>query len=176
MNNRMFALVSAAAVIAAGACNRDEQAAAPPAGNQVDGGGNADAGAPVDVAKVMHDRHENYEDMGRAMKGITRQLKADAPAIAEIQRHSAVIAGFAPQVPGWFPPGSGPEAGRTRAKAEIWAEPDRFRAGADRLRQAAVRFDAAARSGDLAAVRAALPELQDSCKNCHDRYRGPEHD
>jgi cytochrome c556 len=182
--NKIFGLVSVAAVIVVAACNREEQASAPSANNQsasnqsaanaASGSGNS--GAPVDVAALMHDRHENYEKMGRAMKGISTQLKSDAPVVADIQRHSAVIAGYAPQIPSWFPAGSGPEAGRTRAKAEIWADPETFRAAHARMLQATQQFDAAAKSGDLAAIRAALPALGSSCSNCHDKFRGPELD
>lgn len=178
--NKLLGILSAAAMIVVAACSREEQAAAPPGNGQSLSGnadaGNASAGAPVDAARVMHDRHENYERIGRAMKGISTQLKSGSPAVADVQQHSAVIAGYAPQIPGWFPAGTGPEAGRTRAKAEIWSDPEGFRAAHDRMAQAAARFDAAARSGDVAAMRAALPALGSSCKNCHDEYRGPELD
>jgi cytochrome c556 len=181
----ILGIVAVAAVIAVAACNNVEQASAPSASNQVGSGsaanasaGNGSSGASVDAARVLHDRHENYEAIGRAMKGISTQLKSDSPSVAEVQRHSAVIAGYAPQIPSWFPAGTGPEAGRTRAKAEIWSDPEGFRAAHARMAQATQQFDAAAKSGDVAAMRAAQPALGSSCSNCHEKYRGPalDHD
>lgn len=174
MKNIVLSVVSAAALVAVAACNREEQAPAPSANVQSPAATNA--AAPANAAQIMHDRHENYERMGRAMKGISTQLKSDAPKIEQIRRHSATIAGYAPQVPSWFPPGTGPDAGRTRAKAEIWSDPQGFAAAVQRFQPAAAQFDAAARSGDVAAMRAALPALGSSCSTCHDKYRGPETD
>ena len=173
MKNILLSVVSAAALIAVAACNQEEQAS--PSAN-VQSPATTNSAAPTNAAQVMHDRHENYERMGRAMKGISRELKSEAPAAAEIQQHSATIAGFAPQVPSWFPAGTGPEAGRTRAKAEIWSDPQGFAAAVQRFQQAAAQFDSAARSGDVAAIRAAMPALGSSCSNCHDKYRAPERD
>ncbi len=173
MKKLVLSIVSAAALIGVAACSREEQPAAP---NANDGAANATSATAGNVAEVMRTRHDNYERMGRAMKGISTQLKSDSPAIAEIQQHSGVIAGFAPQVPNWFPAGTGPEAGRTRAKTEIWSDPQGFSAAVQRYQQAAAQFDSAARAGDVAAMRAALPALGSSCSNCHDKYRGPEID
>lgn len=166
--NRILGAVSVAAVIAVAACNGGGEA---PVANDSGNGS-----ATSDAARIMRERHENYERMGRAMKGIGTQLKSDAPAVAEIQQHSAVIAGFVPQIPGWFPAGTGPDVGRTRAKAEIWSDSQGFAAALQRFQQAAAQFDSAAKSGDLAAIRAAQPVLGSSCSNCHDKYRGPEID
>ena len=177
--NRLFGFVSVAAIVVAAACNNGagenagsnvEREEAP--ANVAEG-----EGAPQNHAAIMETRHENYEEMGRAMKGISDQLKAGSPDVDAIQRHAAVIAGYAPQIPGWFPEGSGPETGRkTRAKAEIWQEPEAFRAAQQRMERASAEFHRTAQTGDVAAIRAALPELGNSCKNCHDRFRGPEHD
>ena len=180
--NRAFAFFAVAAVVAAGACNGG-------GGNETNGsvGTNEQRneavanvsqgqGTPQDHAAVMKARHDHYEEMGRAMKGINTELKGGSPDVAAIQRHAALIARYGPQILSWFPEGSGPEAGRTRAKAEIWTDAATFRAAQQRMEQASGAFNRAAQSGDLAAIRGALPELTDSCKNCHDKFRGPELD
>jgi cytochrome c556 len=87
-----------------------------------------------------------------------------------------VLAGYGPQLLTWFPEGSGPEAGRTRAKAEIWSDGADFQSAARQYEQAANAFNQAAQGGNLDAVKAALPALQNTCKTCHDKYRGPEQD
>lgn len=134
-------------------------------------------GKPVSGArakKLMRDRHEGMEDIGDAFKLISRELKAERPDPAKLRANAAIIARLAPQVSGWFPPGTGPEVGKTRAKAEIWNKPRDFAAKTRTFQQAAKAFNAAARRGDIATIRAAHADLGKSCKACHDPYREPE--
>ena len=126
--------------------------------------------------KVMHERHEGMEDIGDAFKVISREMKASAPNLAEVRQNAGVIAGLAPKVSGWFPPGTEPTVGKTRAKPEIWKKPDDFAAKTKTFQAAAQAFNAAARRGDMAAVKAAHADLGKTCKACHDPYRAPEGD
>jgi cytochrome c556 len=174
-----LALGCAAALIAVAACNRDSGGEAPPPGDQEQAAPNVAAGeaGAADIAAVMHARHEHYEEMGKAMKGITTELKGRSPSVDAIRRHAALIAGYGPELLTWFPEGSGPESGReTRAKAEIWSDPETFRRRALALREESARFKEVAQRGDVAAIREALPALGTACKNCHDRFRAPEED
>ena len=119
-------------------------------------------------------RQANYKQMSSAMHGLTQQVRSGAPSLPEIRRQSALILRFAPRVLQWFPRGTGSEAGvRTRARAEIWSDRQGFRLAGARLLVAARQMDAAARGGDLARIRAALPALQGACGGCHETYRGP---
>jgi len=129
--------------------------------------------APADTIRM---RQANYKQIAAAMKGIGEQLRSDSPSLPAIRAGSRTILGFAPQVLRWFPRGTGPEAGvRTRARPEIWSDHAGFRSAGARLLVAARNLDSAARGGDLAAIRAAAPELARACSNCHDNYRAPEH-
>jgi len=74
----------------------------------------------------------------------------------------------------WFPKGTGPEAGKTRALPEIWAKPDDFVAAQKMLSDRAPALLTAAKAKDVAAVQAAFKELGGACKNCHDTFRSPE--
>jgi len=130
--------------------------------------------APDRAAVLMHDRHENYERIGDAMKVITRELKGASPNLAAVREGAGTIATLAPQIPSWFPPGTGPDVGKTEAKAEIWQRPEDFAAKAHSMNQAAIAFQAAAGGSDLAAIRAAHANLGKSCKACHDLYREEE--
>lgn len=121
--------------------------------------------------KLMHDRHERMEEIGDAMKLISRELKGDAPDFAKVRSGSGTIARLAPQASGWFPPGTGPDVGKTEAKAEIWQKPEDFAAKMKTFQQAAKRFNAVAQGNDIAAIRAAHGDLGKSCKACHDPYR-----
>ena len=120
---------------------------------------------------LMKERHENYEKIGDAMKVISRELKRDTPDLAEVRQGADTIATLAPQIPTWFPAGTGPDVGKTEARAEIWQKPEDFRAKADALNRAAMAFQATARGSDVAAIKAAHADLGKSCKACHDLYR-----
>ncbi|HEY0011721.1 MAG TPA: cytochrome c [Allosphingosinicella sp.] len=175
-----YLAISVAAVIATAACNgggegnNGSTVSTNEQQNETIQNVASGAGTPQDHAAVMKARHEHYEAMGKAMKGIGDQLKAGSPDMAVIQRHAATIHGYGPQILGWFPEGSGAEAGRTRAKAEIWSDAAGFRAATEGFQQASGAFNQAAQAGDLAAVRAALPALRQSCSNCHEKFRGPD--
>jgi cytochrome c556 len=171
----LLALGSAASLVAVAACNSGGEA--PPPDNRTEAAQNVAVGAPepADIAAVMHARHEHYEEMGKAMKGIGDQLKAGTPSVEAIQRHAALIAGFGPQIPTWFPVGSGPETGRdTRAKAEIWSDAPTFRERAQAFEAESARFNRTAQGGEVEAIRSGVRDLGTACKNCHDRFRAPE--
>ena len=125
---------------------------------------------------LMHDRHENMEALGDETKRISNQLKSTSPDLGQIRRSAARIAELAPKLQSWFPEGTGPDVGKTRAKAEIWQRPDDFVTKADDFVRAAEDFDSAAKSGDLGQIEASFATLGKSCKACHDSYRAPEKD
>ena len=56
-------------------------------------------------------RHQNFEAMGKAMKGIFDEFKKPAASLAKIKANSAVLAQSAKKVGGHFPKGTGPGAG-----------------------------------------------------------------
>ncbi|HEX9948303.1 MAG TPA: cytochrome c [Allosphingosinicella sp.] len=123
---------------------------------------------------LMKQRHENYEKIGDAMKAISRELKGENPNLGNLRAGAATIAQLAPQVPTWFPAGTGPGVGKTDARAEIWSKPEDFAAKSQDFREAAAAFETAARGSDLAAIRSAHAKLGKSCKGCHDLYREKE--
>lgn len=127
-----------------------------------------------DAKRMMHDRHENYERFGKSMKAITGELKGDSPDLSKLREHATTYTELGPRLLTWFPPGTGPEAGKTEAKAEIWQKPQDFAAKAQAFNQAAAGFAAATAGQDLAAIRAAHANLGKSCKACHDLYRAED--
>ena len=169
----LLALASASSLVAVAACNSAEA----PADQQAEAADKVAAGeaVPAEILAVMHARHEHYEEMGEAMKGIGDQLKSGSPSVEAIQRHAALIAGYGPQLLNWFPEGSGPETGRdTRAKAEIWSDAATFRERGQAFEAASAEFNRIAQTGNLDAIRAGVRDLGTACKNCHDRFRAPE--
>jgi cytochrome c556 len=123
---------------------------------------------------LMKERHENYEKIGDAMKAISRELKGQSPDLGKVRAGAATIAELAPQVPTWFPAGTGPDVGKTEARSEIWQKPEDFAAKSKNFQEAAAAFDTAAKGSDLAAIRSAHANLGKSCKACHDSYREEE--
>ena len=59
----------------------------------------------------------------------------------------------------------------SRAKAEIWSDPDGF---AEKFKAMADASTALIGAADAAAVGAGIGALGGSCKACHEKYRGPK--
>ncbi|GAA4748503.1 hypothetical protein GCM10023264_13250 [Sphingomonas daechungensis] len=136
------------------------------------------AAAPAtkeEALKVMHERHEGMEDIGKATKTIKRSLDSSAPDVAEIQKSAATIAALAAKSSTWFPQGTGPDVRKTGAKPEIWQTYPDFAAKDADFAKAAQAFDAAAKTGDLNQIKSAFGDLGKSCKACHDKYRSEMH-
>lgn len=133
----------------------------------------AACGAPdTPEQRLAHERHENFETIGDAFKDINDELKDPAPDVAQLRVSAAAIAGLAPKVQSWFPQGTGPQDKvRTDALAAVWTKPAEFQHAAERFIAAATSFDAQAKAGDVAAMRAAARDLGGTCKACHDRFR-----
>jgi cytochrome c556 len=128
-----------------------------------------------DAAKIMHDRHEAMEGLGKAMKALHRELDSGKPDINVIRAQTSTMASTAAKIPGFFPPGTGPDVGKTRAKPEIWTQRDLLTRKAKDFLAASQAIDAAARTGDVNKVMALHENVDKACKACHDPFRAPEH-
>jgi cytochrome c556 len=130
------------------------------------------ATAQVAGAKAAHARHEGFEQMGKAFKTLNDELKRGKPNLAKIRASTQTMQDLSAKVPTWFPAGSGPQPGvKTHAKGEIWSDPAGFQAALKPLAPATAKLNAAARAGDLAAVRAGIKEAGAACGGCHDKFR-----
>lgn len=134
--------------------------------------GTAGAVAAADMTGVIHARQAHYKEIGKATKGLSDSLNSPSPQLPAIQAYARQIDQLAPQIPSWFPAGSGPEAGvKTGAKPDIWAKSTEFKAAAATFATEAHRLDQVAAAGDLNAVRAEFPALGKACKTCHESFR-----
>jgi cytochrome c556 len=126
------------------------------------------------AAATIQARQGNYKQIAAAFKGISEQLRSGNPDLAQIRPRAALLADRSVRVLSWCPRGTGPEAGvRTRAKPDIWSNPAGFRQAGATFVVAARALNAAARSGDLAQIRAAFAGVGRACSGCHDSFRGP---
>lgn len=64
----------------------------------------------------------------------------------------------------------GTTAANSKAKPEIWTERAKFDAGAQRMQEAMVKLNEAAKSANLDQIKAAFGPVGQSCKSCHDAY------
>jgi cytochrome c556 len=124
--------------------------------------------------QIMHDRHEAMEQLGNSMKTLHRALDASPPDAATIRAQTAIMAATAAKIPAMFPAGTGPDAGKTRAKAEIWTQQALFIRRSKEYLAAARAIDAAAKSGNLNKVMALHERVDQACKACHDSFRAPK--
>jgi len=135
-------------------------------------GGTAFAASAGDTIQA---RQANFKQMGKGMKAVMTELKADSPNVDAIRAGVAQINGAAPKVAGFFPKGTGPEAGvKTEALPVIWQKGDEFKADAGKLVDAAKALQAAAATGDLAKIKPAAGALGGTCKGCHDTFKSKD--
>jgi cytochrome c556 len=130
-----------------------------------------------DAAKIMHERHEGMETIGKNFKALHRELGGGSPDLGVVRASAATLNRLAGKASGWFPEGTGPEVGKTGAKSEIW-QPQNKADFALKLRDfqaAAQRFSAATSGNDLNATKARFADLGGACKACHDKYRSEMH-
>jgi cytochrome c556 len=125
--------------------------------------------------KIMHERHEGMETIGKSVKAINRELAGGSPNLATVRASAATISNLSRKASGWFPKGTGPELGKTGAKPEIWQNWPDFTAKLHNFQAAAKMFNAAAASGNVGAIKARFGDLAGTCKACHDKYRAEMH-
>ena len=65
----------------------------------------------------------------------------------------------------------GSDKGDTNAKPEVWSQPDKFKAAAQRLQDATVKLAEAAKTGNPDAVKTAFNATSEACKSCHEDFR-----
>lgn len=71
----------------------------------------------------------------------------------------------------WAAFGAGTDKGDTRALPAIWSEQAKFNEGAEKMQAEVAKLNAAAKTGNLDAIKTAFGAAGQSCKACHDNYR-----
>ncbi len=121
---------------------------------------------------VIATRQAGFKQIGKANKAISDELKAGQPSVQVLQQNAKILAARSLRLPGWFPKGSGPEAGvKTGASPAIWQQAPGFRAQAVNFAKASRALNVAAGSGDITRMRVAFAAVGGTCKGCHDTYR-----
>lgn len=121
---------------------------------------------------VIETRQKGFKKMGAAMKAIVDQLKSDAPDGARMTAAAQAISSGAQELPGWFPAGSGGEAGvETDALSHIWQDRAKFDSLTHRLIAESKALAAALSGGDIATARTQAKVVGDACSTCHRSFR-----
>ncbi|MDZ4373205.1 MAG: cytochrome c [Phenylobacterium sp.] len=124
------------------------------------------------ATKTAYVRHENFERLGAAFKGLNDELRKGSPDKAVVAKNAAAMNQLVSALPTWFPRGSGVEARpMSEAKANIWTDAAGFSAAATAARTEVGKLNAAAAAGNIDAVKASVRPVGGSCKGCHDKYR-----
>jgi cytochrome c556 len=129
------------------------------------------AATPQELQKK---RHDHYHELGDAFKAVRDGVKASTPDWAAIEKAAADVNHASVNQAQWFPQGTGPEAGKTRALPEIWSKPDDFAAAQKMFEEKSAALLAASKTKDVDAVTKAFRDTGGACKNCHDTFRSPE--
>jgi cytochrome c556 len=65
----------------------------------------------------------------------------------------------------------GTSTGDTKAKPEIWSNRAKFDAAATKMQEEVTKLNAAAKTGNFDAIKAAFGAAGQTCKACHDDFR-----
>lgn len=110
--------------------------------------------------------------MGQHFARIGAMANGRAPFDAKVAAENAEIVAAMAKLP-WAGFGPGTDKGApNKAKAEIWTEQVKFREAGEKTMAETAKLAAAAKTGNLDALKAAFGATAGSCKACHDAYRG----
>lgn len=108
--------------------------------------------------------------MGQHFSRIGAMANGRVPFDAKAAQDNAAVVLTLSSLP-WAGFGADTEKLNSKAKPEIWRESDKFKAASERMMGEVVKLDAAAKTGNLDAVKKAFGETAATCKACHDAYR-----
>ena len=122
---------------------------------------------PEDAVKY---RKASLTVMGAHFSRVGAMASGRVPFDAKVAAENADLVATLAKLP-WAAFPEGTDKGDTRAKAEIWKDADKFKEAAGRLQAESVKLQAAAKSGNLDAIKTAFGATGESCKACHDTFR-----
>lgn len=93
-----------------------------------------------------------------------------APYDAKVAAENADLVLALSKLP-WAAFGEGTDKGETRAKPEIWKESVKYKEVSEKMQAEIVKLNAAAKMGNVDALKAAFGPAAASCKACHDNFR-----
>lgn len=92
------------------------------------------------------------------------------PFDAKVAADNAAVAESMSKLP-WAAFVDGSDKGDTKAKAEIWSDAAKFKEASEKMQGEMTKVAAAAKTGNLDSIKAAVGATGGSCKACHDAFR-----
>lgn len=92
------------------------------------------------------------------------------PFDAKVAMENAAVAESMSKLP-WAAFVEGSDKGDTKAKPEIWSDSGKFRDANEKMQGEMSKLAAAARTGSLDNIKAAVGATAGACKACHDAFR-----
>ena len=109
--------------------------------------------------------------MGQHFGRLGAMAQGKIPFDAKAAQENADVVAAMAKLP-WAGFGPGSEKGApSKAKDDIWLEPEKFKEHADKLVAESAKLAAATKTGTLEGMKAAFGATANSCKSCHDAYR-----
>jgi cytochrome c556 len=123
---------------------------------------------PEDAIKY---RQSAFSVMGTHFGRLGAMANGKVPFDAKIAADNAAVVAAMTKLP-WAAFGPGPDKGdASKSKPQVWTEQAKFKEGADKLLAESAKLDAAAKTGNLDALKAAFTATAGTCKSCHDSFR-----
>ncbi|MBA4262612.1 MAG: cytochrome C [Comamonadaceae bacterium] len=122
---------------------------------------------PEDAIKY---RKASFTVMAAHFGRIGAMANNRVPFDAKVAADNAAIVETMSKLP-WAAFGAGTDKGDTRALPAIWTEQAKFKEGADKMQAEVGKLAAAAKTGNLDAIKTAFGAAGQSCKACHDDFR-----
>lgn len=122
---------------------------------------------PEDAVKY---RQSAFSVMAAHFGRLGAMASGKAPFDAKVAQDNAAVVEFMSKLP-WagFTPNT--EGVKSKAKPEVWMDKAKFDQGSEKMVAEVAKLNAAAKAGNLDALKAAFGETAKTCKACHDAFR-----
>ncbi|NDY92182.1 c-type cytochrome [Ideonella livida] len=104
------------------------------------------------------------------MSRLRAMAEGKAPFDPKLAEANANLVAMLAPLP-WSAFGEGTNVGNTDAKPEVWSQGDKFKQASQAYQDEVVKLQAAAKTGNLDQLKAALGATGKSCKACHDSFK-----
>jgi cytochrome c556 len=122
-------------------------------------------GQPVTHRKaIFKEMLRSFEPMGLVARGRNPYNQA------EFLKYAEELQGLGSKPWQYFTPDSNYEP--TRAKPEVWDKPVEFKQAQQHFMDATTQLVSTAKTGDFSKVQHDFAAVEDSCKACHQQFRG----
>lgn len=126
------------------------------------------AGTQYELVQIVAQRNALMKTMLAAYWPLLKIDNGESSDLAGGAASAKTIAEASGKIGALFPAGTAKgEVPQTRAKPDIWSQPEEFQSAIDTLRKAAASLQAAAEAGDTAAFKARFDAFTAACTGCH---------